>query len=492
MSMPRYCLSATMALALGLAAGCASRDTRAAEEASDAQTAYDQGRIPDAIIAINQALAARDDVLDYWLLKAHIALKAGDRASAYSAYEYVIQLDHGNMEALQELCQLGLAVGDVDGVDKYADQMLLLTPNAAIPLAAKGNAALRRSDTATALAFANRVLGQDPNDIGALILKARVMIAGGDYAGGANLIEKAPDSDVNTLPKLVFLKEVYIRSDSRTGYEATVRRLAAASPRDPDVQLGYADLLYQQGHADAALAVVRKVMTLFPHDLRVAAAALNVWMETGPAALDPARMVAEAAGLSLVMKADFAEFANETGHPDVAIAVLQGADQGEPTLDNSNAKAALAYAVGLKGHTAEAMARLNAILDEAADSNQPFALLARARLLAASHAYENALRDARLLVVNDPKNVSARLALADILQASGQTDLGESALREGIRAIPEDTRIAGRLAAMLAARGDKAQAAAVVRDLIRIVPMDQRANRLAQAYGGGRATAARP
>jgi predicted Zn-dependent protease len=125
---------------------------------------------------------------------------------------------------------------------------------------------------------------------------------------------------------------------------------------------------------------------------------------------------------------------------------------------------------------------LNAILDDAHDPNQPWALLARARLLAAAHDYVNAVRDARLLVANDPNNATARLALADILQASGSADLSEIALREGLRANPASTRLAARLAAILAAHGQHDQAAQVALDLFRNAAMDQRALTLLQTY----------
>ncbi len=193
-------------------------------------------------------------------------------------------------------------------------------------------------------------------------------------------------------------------------------------------------------------------------------------------------MIADATRLSLLMKADYAQFANETGHPGIAAAILQGADQGDPDAQNSNAKAALAYAGGITGHLPEALKQLQAILDD--DPDQPWALLAHARLLAASHDYSNAVRDARLLVANDPANATARLALAEILKAGGNADFSDMALREGLRAIPTSTRLAARLAATLAAQGKRDQAAQVAVDLFRTDAMDQRAKTLLQTYAG--------
>jgi tetratricopeptide (TPR) repeat protein len=490
-SMPNFrpFLSATVTLALCLAAGCSSADTIAANRAAEAQADLNQGRIADARKAIGRAVAARDDVLDYWLLKAQIDFRADDRPSAFGDFEFVVQLDHTNMEALQALCQLGLSAGRPDDVDKYADQLLLLAPTAAAGLTAKGSVALYRGDQDKAESYADRVLAQDPQNLSALALKGRIMLRRGQFADAAALFEKTADSPVSAISKLTLLKEVYSEAHDWPAYERTVRRLAAAAPDAADIQLAYADMLYQEGQTDAARGIIRKIMANNARDFKVAATALNVWMEEGPQALDPGTMVAEAAPLSVLMKAVYGQFANETGHPDIAKAIVRGADQGEPAPENSNAKAVLAYAIGVTGHMPEAMKQLNAILDGNHDPNQPWALLARARLLAASHDYLNAIRDARLLVANDPGNATAHLALADILQASGSSDLSISALREGLRAIPASTRLAARLAASLSAHGQRDQAVQVARDLARTAPMDQRAKHLLQVYDPGSAAA---
>jgi Tfp pilus assembly protein PilF len=470
------------ALTLCLAAGCQSADTIAANQAAKAQADLQQGRLTAARLAIGKAIAARDDVLDYWLLKAQIDLQGGDRGSAFNDYEIAIQLDHTNLEALQALCQLGLTAAQPDSVDKYADQLLMLSPGAPAALTAKGSIALARHDPDAADGFADRVLSQNPQDLPALSLKARILISRSRFAEAAAMIEKTVDTPANTPAKLKLLKDVYAQAHDRAAYDQTVRRLAEAIPDDADIQLNYADVLYQDGQNEQARGVIRKMMVAYPDKLQVAAAALGVWLAAGPQALDSSRMIADAAPLSIVMKADYAQFANETGHPEIAIAILQGAGQGDPTPENSNAKAALAYALGVTGHRAEAMAQLNAILDDRHDPDQPWALLARARLLAAAHDYEHAIRDARLLVANDRNNATAHLALADILQASGSADLSESALREGLRANPASTRLAARLAATLAARGDKDQAGQVALDLYRTAEMDLRAKALLQTY----------
>ena len=97
-----------------LVAGCSSDDQKAAAAASNAETALNTGQPQLAQQFIRRALAARDDVGDYWILAAHIAVAMNDNVGAFDAYRNVLASDRGNQEALSALCQLAL-------VRKHAD-----------------------------------------------------------------------------------------------------------------------------------------------------------------------------------------------------------------------------------------------------------------------------------------------------------------------------------------------------------------------------------
>lgn len=468
-----------ISLALVLSA-CTSRDQAAANAAAEAEAAFGQGRIPAAIRSIKAALAVRDDVSDYWLLLARIDTAAKDLPGAFDAYEHVIALDRGNVEALRLLCQLGVTVNVPDKVDKYADKLLLLTPTDPLPLVAKGGAALQRGDTKGALQFAEQVLAANPQDNDALILKGRTLAARGDVVGAANLIEGAQVGGDDDSAKLKFLKDLYVRAADRAKYQATLKRLATVAPDDADIQLEYADMLFQIGQSSVANAVIFQQMQRHPNDVGIATGILDVWLKQGPEALAPDQLEGRASAVSLEMKSVFARFANEIGRPDLAIAILPRTfDDASPGPALSDAKAALAFAAGLQGRSAYAMGILDEILST--DEGHPAALLARARLKAAGKDLTGAISDARQLVAEDPRNVAARLSLVDFLTMRKDGDLALSALREAVRTIPEDPRLAARLAKLFIGRGDRAAAADILRDLLRAAPVSLRALRLRAA-----------
>ncbi len=465
----------TFVIACALA-GCASPDKTAAKAASEADIALQQGRTQDALRLAHEAVAARDDVSDYWLLLGRISLTAGDYGGAFNAYESVIQLDRGNVEALRLLCQLGLSAKQPDKVDRYADQLMLLTPGDVLPLVMKGGAALQRGEKDEALAFADQVLAKQPSDLGAQILKARVLAARAHFKEAAQLIEGSLNGSSDAVPRLTFLKDLYGQSFDRPNYSATLKRLAAASPDDFDTQLEYADLLFQDGQQAAANQIIHTVMEKRPTDIALSATILELLLAQGGAAIPVDKIAAQTADVSPEMKSAYAQYASEVGRPDIAIGILNGVADGPVLSVNADAKAAFAYAIGLQGKRADAMSRLNEII--AFDPNNPRALIARARFLAKDGKASEAVTDARTVVTGDPQNATARLTLADVLTARGDLDLAVVALREGARAIPGDTRLNARLARTLIANGRRDAANDALRDMTRAVPNNLRAQRL--------------
>jgi len=136
--------------------------------------------------------------------------------------------------------------------------------------------------------------------------------------------------------------------------------------------------------------------------------------------------------------------------------------------------------VGLKGRVQDALARVQDVLD--VDPSQPRALLTRARLRAAMHDYEGALSDGRQLVTDDVTNITARLALTDILLVQNQPELAEANLREALRVAPASTRAAARLAKMLVARGRSDEASTVLRDMARSAQISPRAQAVLASF----------
>lgn len=466
--------------ALTLTSACTSKDQTAATAAAQADAEFQVGRYNSARRAILKAIAARDDVSDYWLLLARVNMMRKDYPGAFDAYQYVLQFDRSNLEAVRQLCQLALTVRQPDKADRFADQLLILNPQDPVALVAKGGAALQRADTTTALNFAERVLTVNPKDEGALILKGQILAFKQDYRGAIRFIEASFDASSDNTPRLAFLLDLYPKTGDFEGYSRAVRQLAQANPDDRDKQIAFADLLYQTGNRDEAMKVLRGIMARRSSDIGLAASVVELWLDEGADALAPAHF-ADANSLSLEMQAAFAQFANETARPKLALEVLgDAALGGDPTSANSDAKSAFAYAVGIGGNNRDGLAQLEKILE--VDPRQPRALLARARLKAVAGDIDGAVSDARQVTADDPANITARIALSEILLRQNETLLATTNLREAIRAQPDAIRPVATLAKLLNRAGRAAEVRSLLQDLARAAPLNLRAKRLLKLY----------
>ncbi|WP_171007458.1 tetratricopeptide repeat protein [Sphingomonas sp. 3P27F8] len=462
--------------AAALLVGCTSGDRTAANDAAIAQGALERGQLTVARQYIQRALAIRDDISDYWLIKAHIGLAERDLSGAYDAYQNVLQLDRANVEALTSLCQIALAGNVANQAEKFADQLALINPTDTLPNTVRASAAAARGDKDKANHYLDLVLKARPGDPSALIVKARMLANDQDYAGAAKVMEQALATPGDPTARLSMLLDYYKRARDGDGLFRAVERLVQANPKDPNLQLQYADLLFDRGANDAANAAIARAAEGSGNDLGVPANALNLWLKQGADALPVERMLANAAGSTLAMKAAYAQYANETGHPDVAVRILDSANLANAPMqqpDAASAAAALGYARALTGDTAGGNALIAAVLK--ADPDQPAALLARGRLRAAAGDRRGAIEDMRNAVSQDADNIAARLALADTLFRGGDAVLAETALRDGMKGAGDDPRLAARLARLQLAQGRHDAAAATLADFVKANPLSRRA-----------------
>ena len=459
---------------LGVAACSRSDDADAAREAALAASTLQAGALGPARKHIMAALAIRDDISDYWLLRAQIALARDNGREAFDAYRTVLALDRANITALRALCELGAQYGQPADLERFADALATLAPTDSLPVTTRGNAALKRGNVTAAGRLADQALAANPADDRALALKSLVLRSERRYAEAAELIVRASRTLGQTPELMTALSETYRAARDRPRYVQAIRALVRAAPQDVDAAFTLADLQYQDGDGDGARATVARIARMRPHDTAVAARLLDLWLKQGADALTMAQVAGDAAAVSLGIKAAYAQYANEMRRPDVAVATV-GKVPGFAT-ETLDAQAALAEARALSGDGAGARRIVDAIL--AVDGAHPRALIARSRLAFARADRRTAIADARAVVSQDAGNATARLLLARYLADSGETLLSDSALREGLKADPSAVRVAAMLVRALVARGNGAAAADVLNDVARAAPLDLRIQRL--------------
>jgi len=459
---------AVLAVAM-LVTACTSRDDKAATAAAIAANALQQGQIALARVQINRAIAARDDISDYWLLSAHIALAEQDYGTAFTAYESVVLFDRSNAEALTRLCQIALSANQPQRAERYAATLATLHPGDAAALTVQAANALQRGDRPVAQRLVDQVLASDPGNPLTLIVKSRLLLAAGDQAGAAQAAEASLAAPGDPGGRLMVLKDIYTKSHDIAGYRRTIARQARAYPQAAAAQLDYAQSLYDSGDAVGGLAIARRILTLRPDDVGAANAVAYLWIAQGRAAMPVASIVANAADAAAEAKATYAQYAIAIGRPDLALTLLGDEAATAPaTTANADIKAARGYARALLGDIDPARAEIAAVLS--VDEDHPRALVARAALRAKAGDRRGAIEDLRHALVGDANNASARLALADLQLADGDGVLAAATLQEGLRDPGADPRLATRLAVLLRSQGRPADAVAVLESYARANP----------------------
>ncbi len=466
----KFFISAPILVAVAFVSpSCTSRDQQAATAAAIANDALQQNQLTVARQQINKALKIRDDVADYWMLSAHIAIAEQNYGGAFEAYESVVLFDGTNREALTRLCQIALGAEQPERAERHADRLAVLDPADASALTVKAAIALRRSDKQTATRLLDQVLAAAPGDPLALGVKSRLLVANDDLAGALRAGEEAMKAPGDAFNRLTFLKGIYLKTKDGAGYSRTVARLARSYPDMVSAQMDYAINLYETGDAASGLEVTKRILALRPDDISLAHAVFDLWAAQGPKAMPLTAIVADAANGSLQTKATYAQYATATGHPELAMEVLgQAAERDAATAANADAKAARAHARVLLGAVDQAKAEIAAVL--AADEDHPGALVARGLLRARSSDLRGAVEDLRHALAGYRDNAAARLILADFQIKQGQPLLAAATLQGGLGDAGADLRIAIRLATLLRGLGRADAAEAVLKSFFNSNP----------------------
>ncbi|SDD44492.1 Tetratricopeptide repeat-containing protein [Sphingomonas sp. YR710] len=424
---------ARLGLCLLLAiAGCGSPQERAAKALVRYENYYAQHDMLRARIEIRNAIREQDDVADYWNKLGRVELALNKYFNAYSAYSRALELDKGNIEAMQAVAELSYSGGSPDDAVKYADKMLLLDPGNLRMLFVKGSVAFDTKKYDDARAIALHMLSVEPGNEGAAILLARVQYATGDSKAAIATLENSVSRDGPSRPKFIALLDFYSDQQDLAGIDATYARLFKLQPRNIDLRLEYARVLYESDRPDRALAIIDRLQSANPHNTKLQQKIVDLWMAVGSKAIaiDQVRRFAEAGNDQ--MKVALGQLAVDQKRFAEAEAILRPfVDKGSITPENVQANTLYAAALAGLGKRTEALARADKVLEF--DKTNPQALLLRIQISIDRKNLGLALNDAQILGRDNPDLAAARVALAQVYALRK-----EQALADGVFARAAD------------------------------------------------------
>lgn len=457
-----------LAFCLVSVTGCTSPQEKAEQSASAAAALAEAGNFEAARLAILAAIGQRDDVASQWQLLGRIALELGKPADALLAFSRVLELDASNPEALLMVAELSFQFGKSKEAISAADRLLALDPNVTRAILVKGLVALDQRHLPEALSAAETILKINPQDEFGISLKARTMAKGKDYAGAIRLIEESVPESVRTEASLATLIELYRTVGDSDRLIATIDKQLARRPKDADLKVDLAQVLYKTGNMERARSTLLQVINAQPDNIEMIREVSDIWLANDPAALTPRQLAGIAQNGTATTRAGVARYLIGRNRPDLAEPILRRAASKNSDVVATDIQALYATALFKKGDVKAARSIADQILED--DTNNADALLLRARIGLKERNLAAALNDAQIVVRDFPENEQGRIVLADIFLAKKETQRARQTYEEAVSDMPQSLIVHRVFAQYLLRSGNKARAIDVARTLTRKSP----------------------
>ncbi|MDC8753612.1 tetratricopeptide repeat protein [Erythrobacter sp. sf7] len=452
-----------------LFAGCSDKVSEAAEYAAIAQVQLEAGNLDEARQNVQQAIIARDDVADYFVLLGRIELQSGKLPSAFNAYSRALDLQADNLEILQAIAELGLQTDRLSEAEEAADRMLLLFPGASRAMLVKGFLAIEAGRLEEAERFSDEILELNPNDEGGAILAARLLALKGQFEDAVAAVLETREAIGETEALNATLLEIYRAQGNAKGMREAFPKVIAQTGEDSNYQIDFVNFLYKTGNIRAARAEAAKAIAAQPND-RTRLALLNrLFLEYDRAPISPAQLSTMAVSATLATRLALARFYFDSAQYKEARSLLaQPLAEGVVEAQAHAARIALS-----EGRVQESDRLINAVL--ARDPRNPDALVARAERRLASGKIDGAIEDANIVVSDAPQEYAGYAALANAHLAKGSEVRARQVFERGVDFLSQSGILAARYEAFLRKVGDSARIVSLYGDLAMAKPSSEKA-----------------
>jgi putative PEP-CTERM system TPR-repeat lipoprotein len=262
--MKRFSLRSTSVAAAILALSACSMGDTESELIASGKTKLAQKDVRAAIIQFKNALGKNQDSAEARLLLGRALLMSGDPLAS------LIELERARdtlpaEQVVPEMARAMLAAGQgAKLIAQFADQKLA-DPTASADLKSSISAALAEAgDVAGARAAAELALRTKPGFEAAVLMLARLDLAGGDMASALRQLDAALSTDKGSEAASLMKAEVQQGANNVEGALTTLRAMLALNTGSTRGQAALVDLLFRQGKRDDARVELDKLKKLGP------------------------------------------------------------------------------------------------------------------------------------------------------------------------------------------------------------------------------------
>jgi tetratricopeptide (TPR) repeat protein len=231
-----------------------------------ARALLQQGQTPDAIDALNSALAAWPDVASWHHTLAHAYAGSGEMDMALPHYQQAAELDSTNGSFALSLAKHLQALGMHHQAEESFAQVMHQFPDDADVWRQAGYAAMAIGDTVEASQRFRRASDLAPDDSAARIGAARAAQAGGQLSTALQWATQAVNLAPENSDALMGWADV-LAAQGKLDKALTAYQRAEANMADPtQAQIARSQLFLKTGRPEAAVLELNKVVETRPDD----------------------------------------------------------------------------------------------------------------------------------------------------------------------------------------------------------------------------------
>lgn len=430
----------------------------------------EQGDLDKARLEFRNALQLASGMAEAVYGLALIAEKEGDWEQMYRLLLRVVEQDSKHYEANLKLGRILLAAGQLDGALGYSDTALALNPEDPGVLSLRAAILFKLDDVAGAMRYASAVLEKDPANVEALVVLASERMDAGATSEAIAYLDRGIAQNQNNITLQLIKVRALEAGEDVDGAEAILKQLIEAHPSSALRQM-LAQFYLRHDEPGKAEAQLRTIAYEHPDQFQ--------------AKLDLIRFVNAVHGPEASLKETLALIEREPDNVELRFMLAdlhrhhQDLDSMTATLrtiikewgeDPSGLKARglLAGALLSQGEKAQAQALVREIL--AVDQRQEDGVILKARMALDERRLDQAIADLRVLLQDVPDSARALHLLGRAHELAGSVELAEGQYLRAFQASGMEPVYGLAYAEHLLKQGNSSRAERVMESVLRKDP----------------------
>ena len=454
-----------LAACVAVLAACGGPEARKAEALEAGQKFLAEGNLDKARIEMRNVLQIDPNDAEARFMSGVIAERLDNMRQAAGHYRATLDIDAGHTKARASLSRIYVMAGLPNDAIGLVEEVLAEKEGAerAPLLAVRGAAYSQLGMVEEALLDARNAVAADPNHEQGVALLGGVLTNREEYTEAAQVL----DDGIANSPESMDLRVARALLAEQMGDAAAAvdqyNYLLEANPEEVVYRYQAAAYYQRANEIDKAEAALRDAVEIAGDD--AATLRLVSFIEQRYGADAAEQELRERSADSASTRLQLANFYRRQDRIEDAMTTYRSLVDDMPRAPEADtAKARLAALLLERGEREQAVGLLEGVLEE--NPRNADALFVRATQAVTENRPDDAIADFRLLIRDDPEVIVNHLGIARAYLLKGQNTLAEEALRDAVKAEPNNLESRVQLAQFLARNGKTEAADDLIRSVI--------------------------